>query len=36
MKHYQEGLLKWVNKGRKDIAKKDLIEQKLFEENDND
>lgn len=32
MKHYQENLLKWVNKDEKNIAKKDLIEQKLFED----
>lgn len=32
MKHYQENLLKLVNKDEKNIAKKDLIEQKLFED----
>lgn len=35
MKHYQEDLLKWINKGQKEIAKKDLIEQKLFEDDNN-
>lgn len=35
MKHYEENLLTWVNRGEKDIAKKDLIEQKLFEEGKN-
>lgn len=31
IKHYQEDLLKWINKGQKEIDKKDLIEQKLFD-----
>lgn len=32
MKHYQKYLIEWINKDQDEIAKKDLIEQKLFED----
>lgn len=35
MKHYQKYLIEWINKDQEEIAKKDMLEQKLFEEDNN-